>query len=103
MPAGSGDDVPVDQGISTRLWIRIRDDFPNDASRVAKMLEAVKYGNQDRERVLAAVVLGSGGQLRLLHELIELSRLDWRDALVAGGLANEDWPSILDIRLGPPG
>jgi hypothetical protein len=35
--------VPVDQGISTRLWIRIRDDFPNDASRVAKMLEAVKW------------------------------------------------------------
>jgi hypothetical protein len=26
----------------------------------------------------------------------DLALQDWRDALVAGGLANEDWPRILE-------
>jgi hypothetical protein len=26
---------------------------------------------------------------------------DWRDLLVGAGLANGDWPAVLDARLGP--
>lgn len=39
--------------------------------------------------------------MRRLYDAIHLSRLDWRDALVAGGLADEDWPERLDKELGP--
>ena len=31
------------------------------------------------------------------------ARIDWRDVLVAAGLAHEDWPERLDTYLGPAG
>jgi hypothetical protein len=58
-------------------------------------------GNQDRERVLAAVVFIAEGDIDRLRRAIGESQRDWRDVLVAGGLANGDWPTILDIELGP--
>ena len=82
---------------------RIRLDFPDDAERVAGLLGAVHSGNQDRERVLGAVVLGADGDLSQLQQLIELSRIDWRDVLVGGGLGNADWQTVLNDRLGYSG
>jgi hypothetical protein len=64
------------------------------------LLELVESGTQDRERVLAAVVFGAGADEDVLLRLIELSRVDWRDVLVSGGLANADWPGRLDRSLG---
>lgn len=43
------------------------------------LLQPVESGTQDRERVLAAVVLGAGADENTLMSLIEISRLDWRD------------------------
>jgi hypothetical protein len=29
------------------------------------------------------------------HEALALARVDWRDVLVAAGLAGADWPAVL--------
>jgi len=81
---------------------RIRTDFGDDADQAAQLLGVVESGNQDRERVLAAVVLGARGDVDTLGQLIELSRIDWRDLLVAGGLEHADWATVLADELGSP-
>jgi len=44
------------------------------------------------ERLQAALVLGAAGKWnRFVQQLRRLER-DWRDVLVVGGLADEDWP-----------
>jgi hypothetical protein len=53
------------------------------------------------ERVQAAAVLLAGGSLAELREAVVLGRTDWRDLLVAAGLAHDDWPARLDEALGP--
>ena len=93
----------LDVGITERLLRRIRADFGEDADLAEQLLEEVDSGNQDRERVIAAVVLGSRGELESLFQLVELSAVDWRDVLVGGGLGNADWSSALDEQLGAPG
>jgi hypothetical protein len=52
------------------------------------------------ERLTAAVVLAADGSLEGIDSAFELAERDWRDLLVAGGLAHEDWPELLDLRLG---
>ncbi|MGH9009315.1 MAG: hypothetical protein ACRDYF_05630 [Acidimicrobiia bacterium] len=98
MEFNSGTGEP--DGLTPRLLARIRQDFPNDAERVVGMLEAVESGRQDRERVLAGVVVPAEGDLDALRSLIELSQQDWRDVLMCG-LEHGDWPEVLDRWLGP--
>ncbi len=75
--------------------------FGEEADHVTLLLAAVESGNQDRERVVAAAVLGAHGDVLELGRLVELSQRDWRDVLVAGGLEHGDWPDVLDTWLGP--
>lgn len=89
-----------DSGLTARVRRRVRLDFPERHDQALNALEAVHSGNQDRERVVAAVVLSAKRDLARLHQAVALSRLDWRDALVGGGLADEDWPQRLDAELG---
>jgi hypothetical protein len=89
----------VDPAITNRLARRLRADFAEPDSAI-QLLEDVESGTQDRERVVAAVVLGACGDLERLHQLVELSRIDWRDILVGVGLGNADWSHVLDERLG---
>jgi hypothetical protein len=74
---------------------RIRRDFAsNDAAEIVGCLGGLTedaFGRQDAERVQAALVLAATGDLVRFHQLIKLLRLDWRDVLVAGGLADGDW------------
>lgn len=88
-----------------RLTRRIRRDFPGSASdhviHWLSGLDPALAGNQDPERVQAALVLASHGQWSRFIDGVQLLRQDWRDVLVAGGLANEDWPDRLDAALGP--
>lgn len=58
---------------------------------------------QDHERMLAAVVRLAEGRLDRLDQALELARTDWRDLLVAAGLANADWPTRLSAWLSPAG
>lgn len=57
------------------------------------------YGGQDRERIRAALVLAAKGTWDGFEDAVALARRDWRDALVAGGLANGDWPQRLEQAL----
>jgi hypothetical protein len=98
----SGTRYFLDSGITPRLARRIRADFADDPEHVMELLESVESSNQGRERVVAAVVLGSHGDVQVLQQLIDLSRLDWRDVLIAGDVGNKDWPSVLNDQLGPP-
>lgn len=91
----------ADSGLTPRLIARIRKDFPDDYEDVARDLGAAESGNQDRERVLAAIVISAQGNLYWLRAAVELSRVDWRDVLMNGGLGHVGWPARLDRELGP--
>jgi hypothetical protein len=58
-------------------------------------------GDPVSERIQAAAVVFARGDLDRLAEARQLARIDWRDLLVVGGLAYEDWPDRLDELLGP--
>jgi hypothetical protein len=52
------------------------------------------------EPVQAAIVLLANGDIGRLRQALHLAAADWRDLLVAAGLADEDWPVRLDRELG---
>jgi hypothetical protein len=87
---------------TARLARRVRHDFGADAELVLAALAELP-GYAASERVQAAMVrLADGGLGRLDAQLRE-ALIDWRDVLVAAGLAHEDWPERLDADLGPAG
>ena len=92
--------------MSGRLADRVRRDFgPDEAAEVLAALEQVEFplGDlQDKERLLAAVVLLADGRREVFERAVALGRRDWRDLLVAAGLAHGDWPRRLDRELGRP-
>jgi hypothetical protein len=57
-------------------------------------------GAPPSERLLAAVVFMAEGRTEGLEAGFRLGELDWRDLLVAGEVANEGWPDVVDARLG---
>lgn len=61
------------------------------------------YGGQGRERVQAAVVLASRGQWDRFVSVFHLLASDWRDVLMAGGLGEDNWRTVLDAELGVSG
>jgi hypothetical protein len=89
--------------LTARLEQRIRADFPPDVAPTVidhlTELDDVAYGGQDHERIQAALVLAAGGDWDRFLAQFHLVRLDWRDVLVAGGLADEDWPHKLIAEL----
>lgn len=52
------------------------------------------------ERVQAAIVVWSGGDMARLRDAVALASADWRDVLVRADLADEDGSSRLDAELG---
>ena len=84
--------------VTPRLASRVRRDFPYPGSADALIgrLATVKEG----ERVQAAVVLWARGDLGRFDDSLALCEVDWRDVLVRGGLADDDWPERLDAALG---
>jgi hypothetical protein len=81
--------------VTPRLRRRVEADFPGSTEAVP-LVEAVG----DTERVQAAVVLAARGDLDELRAMADLARLDRRDALVAGDLADAGWERRLDAVLG---
>src|SRR5947209_19613255 len=55
---------------------------------------------EGRERVQAALLVIAAGNSSSFERAAALAEVDWRDVLVAAGLANEDWPERLDQQLG---
>lgn len=92
--------------LTPRLRNRIHRDFPvgtaEAAARRLTGLTADAFGLQSQERVMAAIVLASAGQWGRFLRFVRLAEEDWRDVLVAGGLANEDWRARLNAELPDP-
>ena len=84
--------------MSERLKRRIERDFrePGSATEVSRLVGEAS----DSERVQAAIVFVASGDLGLLRNAIALAKADWRDVLVAGELADDDWPQRLFAVLG---
>jgi hypothetical protein len=87
-------------GMSPRLQRRVKSDF--QAARSADEVERLVTDATDSERIQAAIVMWSRGDLSRLQDALALARVDWRDVLVRAGLADDDWSSRLDTELGSP-
>lgn len=90
--------------VPDRVAARVRRDFhPPLVEQALQELATTETGNQDAERVQAAVVLTANGDLRRLKGLVRLSHVDWRDVLMGSGLEHGDWREVLEDEFGPVG
>jgi hypothetical protein len=87
--------------VSERVAARVGRDFGAKASEALEVLALAETGNQDVERVHAAIVLAADGRVDRLWQAAELSTLDWRDVLMGTGLEHGGWPAVLDREFGP--
>ena len=84
--------------VSSRLQWRVALDFPQPGS--AEEVMRLLADALECERVQAAIVFAANGDLPELKREVELAAIDWRDVLMNGGLAGDDWQSIMDFELG---
>ncbi|MFZ0324291.1 MAG: hypothetical protein WAN48_09200 [Actinomycetes bacterium] len=84
--------------VTTRVAKRVRRDFP-EPGRADALIRRLSEASES-ERVQAAVVLWAGGDRARFDDSLALCEVDWRDVLVRGGLADEDWADRLDAELG---
>ncbi len=88
--------------VSKRVEKRVKRDFGDRAAIEAlSNLAKAKTGDQDVERIHAAIVLIAKGGGQRLWRAVQLSALGSNDVLVAGGLAEDDWPAVLEREFGP--
>ncbi|XVS62063.1 hypothetical protein ACQPYE_27850 [Actinosynnema sp. CA-299493] len=89
-----------------RLTRRIRRDFPEpgSANGILRLLAdspSVRGSEPEgTERIQAAIVILAAGDLTRLRAALAVVEADWRDLLVAAGLAHNDWRARLDQELG---
>ena len=84
---------------SERLIRRIRRDFGRGADdEVIRRLTELA-ADDSSERIQAALVLGAAGQWNRFEQQLRRLELDWRDVLIVGGLADEDWRARLAAEL----
>jgi hypothetical protein len=102
--------------ISPRLLQRIQAEFPHHAARVVGRLYSldpilrweptppwsVEAMSLFAERIRAAAIRVAEGRLDRLDAAIDLAGRDWRDLLIAAGLAHGDWADVMDAWLGVP-
>ena len=95
--------------VTDRLRARVLRDFGPGAdadavlTRLETIPEAISAAElQDPERLQAACVLPARGDREKFRRIVDLATVDWRDALLAADLAEDDWAVNLDAELGPP-
>jgi hypothetical protein len=95
--------------LSPRIRRRVQRDFPEPGSGAEVERQLVDtvgslglshWDEQALERLHAAILLGAQGDHVGVKRMSELVRTDWRDALVAADLADQDWHQRLDVELG---
>ena len=92
--------------LSPRVVARVRRDFePGQVDSIIQVLGTLPEslpmgGDQDADRVQAALVIPARGNPDTFAGLLNLDRQDWRDALVGAGLGGDDWVAKLDHELG---
>ena len=87
--------------MSQRIEAAVRRDFdPGSVEPVLTRLDGLILplieSEAARERVQAAIVVVAGGSYARFERAASDAETDWRDVLVAAGLANEGWPALLD-------
>jgi hypothetical protein len=90
-------------GITPRLERRVRADFGDEADAILAVLTDLRpplAEKQSPERIAAAIVLLADGDPEAFARAVSIANRDWRDVLVATGLAGRDWPARLDAALG---
>lgn len=90
--------------VTKRVATVIADQYGTDADSIVSLLEEAGgrvFREDVDERVVAAVVILANGRVDRFFDAIELMETDWRDLLIAAGLAHADWPSTLDSVFGP--
>jgi hypothetical protein len=80
---------------SERLIRRIRRDFPRGTDDEVILRLTALRPDDSSERLQAALVLGAAGKWNRFEQQLRRLERDWRDVLVVGGLADEDWPARL--------
>jgi hypothetical protein len=89
--------------VSDVVRAEVRERFnAGESEEVISALEASRLPfldapDRDRERArvhLATIKMADGNVLRF-RQALGMARVDWRDVLVAAGLANHDWPEVL--------
>jgi hypothetical protein len=79
---------------------------PTDAEKVIVAFEATSLPliANNGERVYLAILLLARGDMERFWRELQQAKTDWRDTLVAAGLANGDWSLVLrsqGISIGP--
>jgi len=92
--------------LSPRIDARVARDFKGRrTAEAAYVLEEIAVGSttpEGFERICGAILIIADGDLdRLLRAACD-AEMDWRDVLVAAGLAHDDWPARLDAALAAP-
>src|SRR5205814_2238722 len=59
------------------------------------LLDGDEY-QRDRDRVQLAILKILDGDIGNVHATLRMASIDWRDTLIAAGLANENWPQVLE-------
>lgn len=93
--------------VSERVGRRVRADFPHHVPQVTEALARLTsdvFPKEARdsvyiERIQVAALVLSQGHLGRLDEAVSLGRTDWRDLLVAAGLADEGWQELVESEL----
>ncbi|MDH6127434.1 hypothetical protein [Kitasatospora sp. GP82] len=86
--------------ITERLAAKILREFGSDAETVCSMLgdsEVRIFGPGGvSERILAAVIIVSGGDVDRFLQALRLMEVDWRDLLWDADLEGDDWLERVD-------
>jgi hypothetical protein len=89
--------------LDPRITRHVQVSFPRDTVEgILHRLDTwrLSYRTRERrERLVAAVVLLADGDAPGIERAINLAERDWRDLLVAAGLAQADWETELTRRL----
>ena len=89
--------------MTPRLARWIREHYPGRGDLIVRRLSQLSVPLQDEpeERILAAIAVLGEADPRQFEEAVRLAQVDWRDVLVAAGLADGGFPARLDELLGP--
>jgi hypothetical protein len=89
--------------MTPRLDRWIRGHYPGRGELIVGRLSQLSVPLQDEpeERILAAIAVLGEADPRQFEEAVRLAQVDWRDVLVAAGLADGGFPARLDELLGP--